>query len=282
MPEGAPTIAAAPESEAPKDDVEPSATDVGVTPARGLLGRLIALRASRAEALEAEVGEAPVEVRSDAQTEVDVVATEIEAGATPVADAKPMVEEVDVAATAPLRPGLFASLFSRRVPRGATIVEPGSDLAYGIVVSSCGTSGDELGTEVARFPERGGGYRLYDTDPSSIELRSHYITVFKDGCPRRFVAALAIFGGVQAYETTRYEDGGNTTTVTETDRLYKQIRRRACGAPVGTNCPERRFNKLGRDAVFVSVYERFGTTPTWADMLIYQGEVVAKDFKSIR
>ncbi|MEM8591974.1 MAG: hypothetical protein AAGF13_05555 [Pseudomonadota bacterium] len=155
-------------------------------------------------------------------------------------------------------------------------------LSYGEVVADCNVPRGELGQEVARFPENGRGYRLFDSNPSTINLRAHYILGFRDGCPRKFLAALAIFGGPGAYETTRYEDGRNSTIVTETDTRYKAIRARVCGAPVGQACSDRRFGQLERRAVFVSVYERFGTNPTWADMLIYDGEVVAKDFKAIR
>ncbi|MEL6690729.1 MAG: hypothetical protein AAFP28_10465 [Pseudomonadota bacterium] len=290
LPENAASIAAAPDpvEEDPVEDGE--ATDERTaaeeaTPPRGLLGRFIARRAERAAALEAVedaveeavTGETPEVAAEEPAT--DEVPADVE---EETAEVSPPAETIEAQAAAPIRAGFFASLLNRRAPREAAIVAPGTDLSYGVVVSSCGTPRSELGTEVSRFPDRGSGYRLYDTDPSSTVLRNHYITGFRDGCPRRFVAALAIFGGVQAYETTRYEDGRNTTTVTETDRLYKQIRRRVCGVPVGTECPERRFEKLGRDAVFVSVYERFGTAPTWADMLIYDGEVAAKDFKSIR
>ncbi|MCH2075832.1 MAG: hypothetical protein MK180_02945 [Rhodobacteraceae bacterium] len=287
LPENAASIAAAPEPEVEEEAAEPSesAQDAEAIPPRGLLGRLIARRAERAQALaevdlaveEAVAGDEAAAPPEAPDETVEEAAPDVE----PVTEEAPQ-EKVEAQATRPQRAGFFSSLLNRRASRGETIVAPGTDLGYGVVVSSCGTPRSELGKEVSRFPERGSAYRLYDTNPSSTVLRPHYITGFRDGCPRRFVAALAIFGGVQAYETTRYEDGGNTTTVTETDRLYKQIRRRVCGVPVGTECPERRFEKLGRDAVFVSVYERFGTAPTWADMLIYDGEVAAKDFKSIR
>ncbi|MEM1373876.1 MAG: hypothetical protein AAGF78_05790 [Pseudomonadota bacterium] len=189
----------------------------------------------------------------------------------------------DAASPEPLpRRGLFSGMLDRaRAPAPAPIREE-IDLRYGMVVASCGTQRRDLGQEVARFPDRGSGYRLYDSNPGTIALRAHYITGFDDGCPRKFLAALAVFGGIGAYETTRYKDGRNSTTVTETDTRYKALRARACGAPVGTDCPQARFDRLARNTVFVSVYERFGTSPTWADMLIHDGRVVAKDFKSIR
>ncbi|MEM6275877.1 MAG: hypothetical protein AAF714_02935 [Pseudomonadota bacterium] len=180
------------------------------------------------------------------------------------------------------RRGLLSGMLNRAVAPSPELGTDEIDLRYGMVVASCGTPRRDLGQEVARFPERGSGYRLYDSNPGTIALRPHYITGFDDGCPRKFLAALAVFGGIEAYETTRYKDGRNSTTVTETDTRYKAIRARACGAPVGTDCPSRQFARLARSAVFVSVYERFGTSPTWADMLIHDGRVVAKDFKSIR
>ncbi|MEL6913976.1 MAG: hypothetical protein AAFP13_05710 [Pseudomonadota bacterium] len=165
--------------------------------------------------------------------------------------------------------------------RGPAVPFDGEALAYGEIVVACDTPRAALGTRVARFPDQGRGYRLYDTDPSTTALRPHYITGFPDGCPRKFMAALAIFGGANAYETTRVEDTLNTTVFTETDRQYRAIRARVCGRPVGEACAASRFRALERSAVFVSVYERFGTNPTWADMLIYDGAVVAKDFKAL-
>ncbi|MEM1235089.1 MAG: hypothetical protein AAGH70_13285 [Pseudomonadota bacterium] len=210
-------------------------------------------------------------------------------GEAPAANAAPAPPEVteaglpEAAAPEPLpRRGLFAGMLNRSRAPAPDPGADGIDLRYGMVVPVCGTPRRALGQEVARFPERGSGYRLYDSNPGTIALRPHYITGFDDGCPRKFLAALAVFGGIGAYETTRYRDGRNSTTVTETDTRYKAIRARACGAPVGRACPPRQFARLARSAVFVSVYERFGTSPTWADMLIHDGRVVAKDFKSIR
>ena len=154
-------------------------------------------------------------------------------------------------------------------------------LSYGDIVPACETPQTALGTEVARYPERGRGDRLYDTSPGDTALRPHFLTGFSDGCPRKFLAALAIFGGPAAYETTRASSAGAAPR-SETDVEYEAIRRRVCAAPLGQTCPARRFSRLESRAVFVSVYQRFGTNPTWADMLIYDGEVIAKDFKSLR
>lgn len=208
----------------------------------------------------------------------------------------PTPEDAAIAATASAassedaptpRRGLFGGLLSRVAMPAAqgsgedTGVTPDA-LTYGQIIPACDVRGRALGQEVARFPETGAGYRLFDTDPSAIALRPHYITGFRDGCPRKFLAALALFGGADAYETTRFKDGRDDTAITETDTRYKAIRAQVCGRPVGEPCPERRFDALARSAVFVSVYSRFGTNPTWADVLIYEGEVVAKDFKHIR
>ncbi|MEM9350986.1 MAG: hypothetical protein AAGA47_12060 [Pseudomonadota bacterium] len=185
----------------------------------------------------------------------------------------------EVASPAPRR-GVLGGIFGGGSGRGD---ENGQvRLAYGDIIPACGTERGALGKEVARYPERGSGYRIYDTNPTTIALREHYITGFKDGCPRKFLAALAIFGGPQIYEATRENDARHETNLTDTDLEYKAIRERVCGAPMGRTCPQRRFQRLEREAVFVSVYRRFGTNPTWADLLIYDGEVVAKDFKSVR
>lgn len=163
-----------------------------------------------------------------------------------------------------------------------SVISGADDLQYGQVVPACGLDRRQLGSEVERYPESGRTvYRLYDSDPTKTSLRPHYVTGFDDGCPQKFLAALALFGDPEKYETTRYEDGRNTTTFTETDEAYQKIRTRICGRAAPAECSRQRWQKLGRDTAFVSVYSRFDTSPKWADMLIHDGEIVAKDFKSI-
>lgn len=262
-------------------------------PRRGLLGRILAggrgetagePEASGGEAL-AEAAEAGEAAGADGATGTVGADAALPAAFDPAASDAQAVAAAEMARPAAAPRGRFGlGGFLRGTPSAPEPDEsvPLAALTYGQVARACGVKRADLGREVARYPERGAGYALYDSDPTTIALRPHYITGFKDGCPRKFLAALALFGGATAYETTRYKDGRNDTNITETDLRYKSIRASVCGAPVGSGCAERRFARLERRIVFVSVYERFGTNPTWADMLIYDGEVVAKDFKTVQ
>ena len=237
-------------------------------PRRGLFGRMF----SRGS-------ETSMQVATDEGAEDTTQVVPAEETATEAATIVP------ASAPAPRR-GLFGRVFggkSDAAPeKGAALSDlpDAADLQYGQVVPVCGLRRGALGKEVERYP--GSGYRLYDSDPSTIELRAHYVTGFSDGCPRKFIAALAVFGDPGSYETTRFEDGRNSTTFTQSDAEYQKIRARICGRPAPADCADRRWNRLNDSTVFVSVYNRFDTSPSWADMLIHDGEIVAKDFKSIQ
>ncbi|MEO0676974.1 MAG: hypothetical protein AAFZ02_05385 [Pseudomonadota bacterium] len=265
----------------------PAAEELGETPdpaemqdeatRPGLFARV--LGRSRREAHSEASIEAPNVPPAAELPEADTDAVEVAPpDETDAPEAEPEVEPVAA------RSGFFGRVF--RGSGGGTRAalpapESAEDLQYGEIIAVCGTPRQELGTEVARYAGRRGP-RLYDSNPSTVALRPHYITGFSDGCPRKFLAALALFGGPTAYEASRLFDEDNLREPSETDRAYRRIRRRVCGTPVGQDCARDRFQRLEDNAVFVSVYQRFGTNPDWADMLIYEGEVVAKDFKTIR
>ncbi len=238
-------------------------------------------------------GQSPNSSQGSANLDIPAVATlpepTVEGDGTAQMRVPDAPAEITPAAAPAPRRGLFARLGgggnrqNATPPANAPDMPGDTTLAYGAVARVCDLSRRDLGKEVARYPETGSvAYRLFDSDPSTIALRAHYITGFADGCPRKFSAALAVFGGPNAYETTRYRDGRNDTNVTRTDTEYKRIRARVCSAPVERTCSSSRFATLERSTVFVSVYDRFGTNPKWADMLIHNGTVVAKDFKEVR
>ncbi|MEL6608899.1 MAG: hypothetical protein AAFO93_08305 [Pseudomonadota bacterium] len=192
-------------------------------------------------------------------------------------DAAPEVPEVTEAAAVTPRRGLFGG--RRTQQDAAPPVAQGTVLPYGAIATVCGLSGADLGTQTERYPERGRGYVLYDTAPGTLGLRTHYLTGFKDGCARQFTAALAIFGAPGAMEGVRTKAPHQPHVQTETDREYTALRARICRVADTAECPEGRFRTLERNTVFVSVYERFGTNTRWADMLLHDGMVLAKDFK---
>lgn len=182
----------------------------------------------------------------------------------------------------------LAGLFRAAMPAasgaagGADIapeVARGTLLPYGALARVCNLRRADLGKEVDRYPERGRGYRLYDTNPSSTGLRTHYVTGFDDNCARQFTAALALFGTTETHEAVRYDRSNKDLPFTETDNAYETLKTRVCRVGKGKPCSERRRSALDKSTVFVSVYERFLGNPRWADMLLHDGKVLAKDLK---
>jgi hypothetical protein len=172
---------------------------------------------------------------------------------------------------------LLAACVQTTTP-GAGIEQPapadGALLPYGEIALVCGADDDSLGTAIATQS----GYVIRDTDPTSVAPRTQYITGFPDGCARQFTGALALFGDVGTHEVFRYEPSNAEIPYSATDLAYEQIKARICGAAQGQPCGGA-LDRLGRRTTFVSIYENFGTNPTWADILIHDGAVVAMDFK---
>lgn len=148
------------------------------------------------------------------------------------------------------------------------------DLPYGELRTVCGLSSRNLGREV----ESASGYAVHDTAPGSTAPRTHYITGFSDGCARQFTAALALFGDIGTHEIVRYGTADGGLEYTETDHAYEEIKAAFCGVRAGRPCGAR-LERLARRTTFLTVYERFGSSPVWADILLHDGTVAAMDFK---
>ncbi len=248
-------------------------------PQRGFLGFL----RGRAEAAKAPAAETAPE---------DPVAEEAAAaaGVTEVAAAAP--------AAAPQRRtggqggGLFGGMFAGGGGGGGGSgagapkpgdpdyeqVGPGVTLPYGKIARLCGVSASRLGKLTQKYPERGRGYALYDSNPGSTGLRNFYLTGFDDGCARQFTAALVLFGAPETYEQIRYSAAGATQPVSETDVAYERVKSRVCRVGRGKPCGSR-IKTLSRNTVFVSVYERFGSNARWKNLLLHDGAVEALDIK---
>jgi hypothetical protein len=204
------------------------------------------------------------------------------------AEAADLIDDAPVVATAaPARTGflgLFAPPAGASATNSAAItasvgpdareIAPGQLLPYGEIATVCGKPESALGQPIAAAS----GLAIYDSAPGSIALRSHFITGFPDGCARQFSAALAMFGDVGTHEVVRYQPSNAGIAFSETDLAYEEIKGRVCGVPSGQPCGAR-LEDLGRNTAFVTVYERFGSGPVWADILIHDGAVVAMDFK---
>lgn len=151
----------------------------------------------------------------------------------------------------------------------AAATASGQALAFGDVAAACGLSEASLGTTIATQA----GYALHDTAPTSTGPRTHYVTGFADGCPRRMTAALALFGDLATHETMRYES--SQVPYSASDTAYEALKARICGVASGQPCGER-LDRLAADTVFLSLYPAFGAEDH-TDLLLSGGEVLAKD-----
>jgi len=229
-------------------------------------------------------GQRAADVDDAAATVTDDTATQ----PAPIAAAKPIARD----AVVPDKPGgdgvqtigLFAELFGNS-PKDDQMVIPaslvedgGTSIAAapaGLVTRACGLSGRALGTQVDQHPAGRPVYRLYDSKPGTVASRAHYITGFSDGCPRRFQAALALFGSTTSHDIARYTPDMADIPLTAADRAYEDIRRRICRVPQKATCAKGRLNRLDRSTVFVTAYTSFETSRDWTDILVHDGAVVA-------
>lgn len=163
------------------------------------------------------------------------------------------------------------------VPDGpdAAQVAPGTVLPYGQIATVCDLARADLGSEIASAA----GFTLYDTAPSSIALRTHYITGMADGCARQFSAALALVGDLATHELIRYQPSNDDLAWTATDQAYEAVKAAFCNVPERTPCGTR-IDRLARQMAFITVYETFGTNPAWNEILLHGGDVLAMSFKS--
>lgn len=269
---------------------------------RGLLGffRRKADSAQQAPARDASQGNVtsgpvPDAANSDAAGTVgarvisDSAGTEIASGADGVA---PQPEAVQTAALtsqpAPerrSRGGFFSRLRGGGAGGGGSNASGASDgpqgsldvtLPFGQVATLCNVPDRALGKLVERFPKSGRGYALFDSRPGDNAAHSWFLTGFDDGCARQFTAALAMFGAPEMHEQLRYGPAASLP-YSATDTAYEQVKSRVCGARRGQPCG-RKIDRLSQNTVFVSVYDRFGGSSTWKDMLLHDGDILAADF----
>ena len=213
-----------------------------------------------------------IETQEDSQQVAAKEATEDESVKEPDSEA----EAAESAYEKPARRGLFGP---RRKQAMEPSVEPGTVLPFGEIGVACGVRGRALGKEVDRFPDKGKEYRLYDSNPSSTAPRTHYLTGFKDGCPRQFTAALALIGSPVLHEQMRYDPYNKDISITEADKAYERIKRRICKVPKGEPCPEKRVAALEKGMAFVTLYERFGSNASWEEVLLHNGQIAGSSLR---
>ena len=254
---------AEPEEVAAQKPEEPEDEAASVAPRRGLLGLFGGKR--RNAAVQQSEGDALTDAdeedgASDGQSDT-VVAS---------------VEPEDIEEPRQPRRGLFGP---RRNRTSEPAVTPGTVLPFGEIGVACGVRGRALGKEVERFPAKGRGYRLYDSNPSSTAPRTHYLTGFKDGCPRQFTAALALIGSPVLHEQMRYDQYNKDLPITDADKAYERIKRRICKVSNGEHCPEKRVEALEKGMAFVTLYERFGANASWEEILLHEGKVAGSSLR---
>ncbi len=174
---------------------------------------------------------------------------------------------------APRRLSLFGPRVSAPTGPDAFSVAAGTVLPYGQIATVCGLPDSALGVAVGQAA----GYVVHDTAASSVAQRTHYITGFPDGCARQFTAALALFGDVGTHEVVRYTSDAAARPYSATDTAYEQVKADVCRVGVGEPCGTA-LDRLARRTVFITVYETFGTNPTWGDILLHEGQVLAVNF----
>lgn len=156
------------------------------------------------------------------------------------------------------------------VQSGMQQVTVGTKLPFGEIAINCDVSQRQLGTKVGTAS----GYTLYDTIPDATALRTHYITGFNDKCARQFTAATSMLGDIGTHEVVRYLPSNTRVPYSATDRAYENLKSSFCG--VGSRQPcGRRLDRLAKNTTFITVYRAFGSNPTWSNILLHKGDVMA-------
>lgn len=226
---------------------------------RGFFGRIFAGNA--------DVPDEAVVVDDTPEAEVELAAVEV---TDPVDDLDPE--------TPAARGGLFGRMFARNSDEAETPAEPadavpiGTFLPYGVIAPVCGIATADMGQKV----ESVAGYTVYDAGGDTSVPRTHYITGFADGCARQVTAAVVMFGDVGTHEMVRYLTPETALPYTDTDSTYEAIKSSVCRVGHGEPCGAQ-LDALGRNTVFMTVYETFGTNPEWTNILLHNGDVAAID-----
>lgn len=172
----------------------------------------------------------------------------------------------------------FLGLFSGDKAGDLPEIAPNTVLPYGEVARVCDLSRARMGKKVAQFPDRQPRHRLYDSDPGNTGPHTFYLTGFGDGCARQFTASVALFGSVGMHEQLRYGLPAEVQPYSKTDKSYEKLKSRICGVPRKKPCGGK-LDRLERNTVFLSIYEKFGDNERWSNLLLHDGRLLAQDTK---
>lgn len=184
----------------------------------------------------------------------------------------------DVAADAGGSSGLLALLGASPAPRtgpDAKVISYGDTVAYGEIATVCDAPRGKLGQMIAQV----GGFTIYDSNPGATALRPHFIQGFGDRCARQFSAALMMTGDVGTHEVVRYLPANKGRAFNATDSAYEAIKASYCRVSHGKPCG-RRLEAFAGETTFITAYKTFGSQPTWIEILLHDGDVIAIDQKS--
>jgi len=259
--------------EASENDVNPTETVEQAAPQKPRRGLLGLFARNKTDGAKESVPEVEQEEATGAESEEVSVPKDVSSSG----DAVVVDPDIQVSDT-PRKPrrGLFGP---RRSDRPDSVIAPGTVLPFGEIGVVCGLRGRALGKEVDRFPAKGKGYRLYDSNPISTQPRTHYLTGFKDGCARQFTASLVLIGSPVLHEQMRYDPSNKDIAVTEADKAYERIKRRICKVSKGEPCPEKHVAALEKGMAFVTLYERFGSNASWEEVLLHNGKIAGTSLR---
>ncbi|MDE0590327.1 hypothetical protein OU789_10355 [Halocynthiibacter sp. C4] len=169
-------------------------------------------------------------------------------------------------------------------PHTALIASPPKtkDLKFGEVVKDCTISSSKLGKKIEGYPQKRPVVYLYDSNPKSYAPHAFYLKGFQDGCVRKFVASMAMLGDLELHEALRYTVDAKTMPYSDTDKEYERLKGRICGKKSGEPCGERRMKSFAKTTAFLTIYESFGNSNKYAEVLVYKGKVVASDLTNLR
>lgn len=194
-------------------------------------------------------------------------------------DVSSVVVERAVAQVETPKAGFFGRMFGgptqgpgveARSGPDAQEVAVGMKLPYGQIARNCSVSSGDLGAKV----DENAGYSLYDSAPTQTGLRTHYVTGFKDNCARQFTAATSLMGDIGTHEVVRYMPTNRDVAYNVTDAAYETMKSAFCRVGHGSPCGAK-LDRLARSTTFITAYEQFGSNPTWSNILLHDGGVVA-------
>jgi hypothetical protein len=180
----------------------------------------------------------------------------------------------------PARRGLFGPRKSGATGGAKSTVARGEVLPFGQVGVACGLRKSEMGRQVDHFPKEGKAqWFLFDTNPASTGPRTQFITGFSDKCARQFTASLALFGAPALHETHRYSSSQRHKPYSQADTAYEAIKSRLCGVGRGKRCPAAKIGAVESKVAFVSIYNRFGDTKGWLELLLNNGKLETQQLR---